>query len=109
VDQHDVWFEFENLLCEQKCPVRIASGPAVIQTDILALRPTEFLESILERFNTRLGFRIAVSNPHQHADAYYTAGLLRTRGERPRRRCAEKRDECASFHRSAKNDAPFRQ
>src|SRR5262249_23311175 len=39
-----------------------------------------------------------IRDPHQHADASHTLGLLRARRERPCRRAAEKRDELAAIH-----------
>jgi hypothetical protein len=42
--------------------------------------------------------RIALRKTHQHADQPYPVGLLRVRGERPRRRAAKKSDELASPH-----------
>src|SRR5262249_60568755 len=49
-------------------------------------------------FETRLGFRIIHCEIHQDADPTLSIRLLRARGERPRCRAAEKRDELAPPH-----------
>ena len=42
--------------------------------------------------------RIVVSESRQHSDPAHFGRLLRARGERPRRRAAEQRDELAAPH-----------
>src|SRR5262245_33772556 len=51
-----------------------------------------------ERFHARLRLRIVLSDIHEHADAPHALALLRARGERPRGRAAEQRDEVAAPH-----------
>ena len=54
------------------------------------------LQSLQERREAGLRFRIVRGDAHQHADAPHPLALLRTRRERPRRRrAAEQRDELA--------------
>jgi hypothetical protein len=51
----------------------------------------------LERRDIGLSFPVALSIPHQHANAPHPLALLRARRERPRcGRAAEQRDELAS-------------
>src|SRR5262249_36945278 len=45
---------------------------------------------------------------HERADAPHAVALLRPRGERPRRRAAEERDELASLHHSITSSARSR-
>src|SRR5262249_32621020 len=63
--------------------------------EIAAVRPTELLQTLLERGNPGLRLWTAVGDPAQHADPSCRTGLLRTRRKRPSRRAAEQRDELA--------------
>src|SRR5262249_29116708 len=68
-----------------------------IDLDIAAIQPAKLCESLLKSCNPRLPLRV-ITGPHQHSDVSYSLGLLRPRGERPRRRAAEQRDELAAPH-----------
>jgi hypothetical protein len=57
------------------------------------------MKSLDECREIRLPRRVRCRAIHQHADAPHPLGLLRARRERPRHRCAGKRDKFASFHR----------
>ena len=76
----------------------VGCHPANVHPDIAALRPPELLESIAERRDTGLSFRVALGIPHQRADPPHPLALLRARRERPRRRAAEQGDELAPPH-----------
>src|SRR5262249_18056600 len=61
--------------------------------------PAGFLQSLRERQETRLSFRIVRSLSHEGADPPHAIGLPRARRERPRgSRSAEQRDERAAPH-----------
>src|SRR5262249_22761848 len=71
---------------------------AIVDADIAVLRPSARLQSLTESRETRLGIRIVLGKPHQHADAPHPfRRLLRARREWPRcRSAAEKRDDITS-------------
>src|SRR5262249_38008247 len=74
-----------------------ARSPVIVRPDVASFRPTQVLQRLAERRNTRLCLRITLGKAHQHADPSRPAGLLRVRRQRPRRRgAAEKRDELAA-------------
>jgi len=97
-------------LCVERCP-------ASVDPDVAALRPPELLESLAERRDVVLSFKIALGIRHQHADAPHPLTLLRPRCARPRRRrAAEEGDEltplqltkCIPWPRSARQQALHR-
>jgi hypothetical protein len=59
-------------------------------------RPAELLESLAERRDKGLSFQVALGVCHKHIDPPHPLRLLRARGEGPRRRACERRDELAS-------------
>jgi hypothetical protein len=72
--------------------------PAQVDAQVAANGPAGLRKSLVKGRETRLSLRIVGGEVHKHADAPHPAALLRPRRERPRRRAAEKRDECATFH-----------
>jgi len=58
-------------------------------------RPAELLESLAERRDKGLSFQVALGACHQHINPPHPLRLLRARGEGPRRRACERRDELA--------------
>ena len=93
MDDDDVGFELDDLLCKQSRSVEVTAGPAIIQVDIAALRSTELFESVLQCFNARLCFWVAFIDSHQHTDPRHPAGLC-SRDNRPRyHRPSNKPDE----------------
>jgi hypothetical protein len=84
--------------------VRITDAPAIIDLQIAALAPTQFLKCLQECSSANLCFGIVFGQVHKHADAPHTLRLLRTRRDRPYHRTAEKRDELASLHVSSGED-----
>src|SRR5262249_28178532 len=75
--------------------LHIRRRPASVDPDIAALRPAELLESLAERRDKGLSFRVALGICHQHVDPPHLLGLLRARRERPCGYTAKQRDELA--------------
>jgi hypothetical protein len=74
-----------------------ARTPADVNADVATLGPAQLRQSLCERQEAGLPCRIVRRITHEHADAPYSLGLLRTRRKRPRNRCAaEQRDEVAA-------------
>ena len=70
-------------------PRVVGCRPASVDPDVAALRPPELLESLPERRDAGLSFRVALGIGHQHADPPHAIGLLRARASGtplPRRR-----------------------
>ena len=111
--KNEVGLQRDEFLRESLHRLRVAAArPANVDPDVAALRPPELLESLPERRDAGLCFRVALGKRHQHADPPHPLGLLRARGERPRRRrAAEQRDELAPPHcrLQAKNRQSYRQ
>jgi hypothetical protein len=73
----------------------------------LSVQPS-FWSPSRERRDKGLSFQVALGVCHQHIDPPRATGLLRTRRERPRRRCAaEQRDEIAPSDHSITSSAPY--
>ncbi len=99
VGEHDVGRQREQFLsvCAQAFNVR--AGEAVIDADVAAVGPAEVRETLPKRRDAGAHVRIIFGKGQQHADPTNPVALLRTRRQRPRRRCtAEKRDELAPPH-----------
>jgi hypothetical protein len=78
-----------------------SASAAAQRASIRMLRPSvhpSFWSPPLERRDIGLSFPVALSIPHQHANAPHPLALLRARRERPRGRAAEKHDELAAVH-----------
>src|SRR5262249_16993314 len=74
------------------------SGPPSVDPDVTALRPAELLETLSERGDAKLCFRIALGKAHQYTDPPHPVRLLRARRERPGgRRADDERKERAGF------------
>jgi hypothetical protein len=78
----------------------IGCRPARVDLDVATLRPPELPEFRPERRDLGLRSRVAFGKGHRDTDPADRVRMLRVRDERPRRRCAEKRDEVASLHES---------
>src|SRR5262249_11985200 len=79
--------------------------PAIIDPDIAPIGPTKRLEPLAEGPGVLLSFRI-VCTPHPNSDLGHSAGLLRPRRQRPRRRrAAEQGDDLATPHHSITSSA----
>ena len=87
--------EFFGELLDQRLVQR---RPAIVDSDVAALRPPKLLESLPECGDEGLPFPVALGKPHQHTDPPHTVGLLRARRNRPRDRRANKREELAPSH-----------
>src|SRR5262249_23953260 len=79
-------------------PIRIGGAPAKFDPKIAAFRPPQLREPSPQSCNLRLRDRIILRIGHQHADQPHPVRLLRTRGERPDPRAANKRGELAPPH-----------
>src|SRR5262245_43181742 len=76
----------------------VGRRPARVDPDVAILRPPELLEPLAERPDAGLCFRVALGIGGQYADPSHPAGLLRARGERPRRAPCYQRYELAPLH-----------
>jgi hypothetical protein len=63
---------------------------AIVDVDVAALRPAQFLKRPLKCHSAGLCFRMILSKRNQHADPTHPIGL-RARSQRPRRRPAKRR------------------
>ena len=89
----------DQLFREGLIPTAIAAREASFDVNIAALGPSALFEHLPKRRKTRLRFRIVFGVADQYANAPHTVCLLRSYGERPRRRrTAEKCDEIAPPH-----------
>src|SRR5262245_13290863 len=83
-----------------------AGGPAYVNVQVVAHRPTEFLQTLQECCEASLSYRVICSNAHERAEASSPFGLLPARRNRPCRCCAaEQRDELAARDHSITSSA----
>jgi hypothetical protein len=79
------------------------SAPTGIDPNVATYDPAQLLQSLLERRDASLRFRIGLGHAHEHADVPHTVGLLCARTEWPCCRCAaEQRHELAPLCMSRK-------
>jgi hypothetical protein len=79
--------------------VGVDRAPANIDSCIASECLSPLLQSLMERCDAGLSFRIVGSRVHEKANAPHALTLLCARCERPRsRRAAEQRDELTSSH-----------
>src|SRR5262245_38616032 len=76
----------------------IGRSPARVDPHVAADAPARLLETLQERPDAGLKFRIVRSRGQENADETHPLALLRVRSERPRRRAAEQRDELPALH-----------
>ena len=76
----------------------INRGPAGLNAHVLPDAPTRLLQSLQERPEAGLPYRIVRGCGQEHADPPHPLRLLRSRRERPRRCAAEQRDELPALH-----------
>ena len=95
---NDVHAEPDQVCGKRRQPFHLAVGEAVLDDDILANAVAEAPQALFERFNEME--RLLPGRDRQVSDPVDPpCRLLRTRGQRPRRRrAAEKRDELAPSH-----------
>src|SRR5262245_12920351 len=104
--EDDIRRERNELGCMFSCDINFAVAPAIVDADILPLRPTEMLQGLDESPYSVLRFRVVYGPRCEHADAPNALRLLRVRRDRPRRRCAaEQRDELAAADHSITSSA----
>src|SRR5262249_49703271 len=97
LNEHHFRSLFDNLFCQAPHPIGITSRPAIVGPEVTAVGPAQSLQSLAERGQVPMTFRI-IRTPHQHRDLPHPLALLRARRERPRGRAAEENDERAAFH-----------
>ena len=76
----------------------IGRGPAGVDLQVAADAPAQLPQALQECPDAGLPCRIVRSCGYEYADAPHPLALLRTRGERPCRHAAKKRDELAPSH-----------
>jgi len=76
----------------------IGCRPANIDPHVAAHHPIQLPQSLQERSNARLPYRVIRRRTDQYADPSHALVLLRARRERPSRRAGEQRDERAARH-----------
>jgi hypothetical protein len=69
----------------------IARGPPIVNAQVAANRPAQFLQALRDGRDTCRRFRIVCGQRHEHTDASHPLNLLRARRKRPCRRAAEAR------------------
>src|SRR5262245_22893251 len=105
LNEHHFRSLFDNLFCKAPHPIGITSRPAIVGPEVTAVGPAQSLQSLAERGQVPMTFRI-IRTPHQHRDLPHALALLRPRRERPRgRRAAEQRYELAAAAHSITSSA----
>src|SRR5262249_25456939 len=92
----NVDLEPDELRCDFGEALRVSLRPAILDRNVATLEPPEFAQSIYES-----GGPLALDCRRARAkvpDGRQLTRLLRARRQRPRRRCADKRDELAPLH-----------
>jgi hypothetical protein len=79
-NEHRVRSLFDHLFCESPHSIGITSRPTIVDPDVTAGDPAESLQSLLERGQVALSFRI-IRTPHHHRELPHPFGLLRPRRE----------------------------
>jgi hypothetical protein len=96
-----IGLEGDELLSARVLLACAGRSEANVETYIATLRPPKLFEPLSERHQACLHFRIAFGVSNQHTNPTHLIGVLRSRSERPGRRCAaDKRDEMPSLHGS---------
>jgi hypothetical protein len=90
----------------------IGTRIAIFDQDIVAGRPSELPEPLAEILKITLRVRVVLGNPQQYRDPSHSVRLLRTRGKRPRDRCAAQRgyqfsSSDVDFHLTPRIGHPF--
>src|SRR5262249_7251176 len=94
--KNHVWLQADEIERITFDAISVGGGPTLIDAQIVALPPPQFLQAIDERPEELAARRAREGQEHSHPPRPFA--LLRARRERPRRRAAEKRDERAAFH-----------
>jgi hypothetical protein len=104
--KNEVGPQFDDFPRESLHQLPVGRRPASFDPDIAALRPTELLESLAERRDKGLSFRVALGICHQHVDPPHPCGLLRAGYNRPRNRRAAKKSLVVSFAHHGSRTVP---
>ena len=70
--------QIDELFREGLNSIGISIPPAIVDANILTIRPTEFLEPLLKYRYALADVSIAFRDRHQYANAPHAIGLLRT-------------------------------
>src|SRR5215472_10361257 len=99
MDHHDIGRGGEQFLCENTRALDIRIGPSLLDPRVAAVYPTQSRQFLHECGKKASKFRIALGQPHQHADPPHSMGFLRARDARPCDwRPAEQQNELAPSH-----------
>ena len=77
-----VWRQFYQLCHVGSYASRVTASPAIVDADVAAFYPSQFLKPLLQPFDPSQSFCV-ISDTHEHAYAAHVLGLLRARRERP--------------------------
>ncbi len=86
----------------------VARAPAVLDPDVAAAAPAEFLQRFGERGHEGLPGGIVLGNAHEHTDAPHALALGARRSRSADRRAAENGDEFATPHPPSPRSGPRR-
>ena len=96
-DQY-IGLQVDQLFREGLNSLRICTAPAIIDPDVVACLPTEFLKVLLKYGDARTSIGIAFGDRHQHADPPRPPRLLRAGDDRPRHHAADKGNKFSPPH-----------
>src|SRR5262245_29187236 len=102
--QDHIGLQVDQLFGECRNSVSGAIGPAILDSDVSTLHPTEPLQLLLQRRDPGLFFRTATRDREQHANVLNWVELLSERATTPRYRTADKRYEFAPLHSTTSSE-----
>src|SRR5262249_59693140 len=96
--KNDVWSKRDELCRIGAQSIAITSRPTIVDSDVAAIDPTQFLKASPERRNIGLPSGVALGESHQHADPPHALTLLRAHRDGLGGRRAKQRDDLAARH-----------
>src|SRR5205807_3937381 len=103
--QHHVRGERRKLCHKCSLALGVYCTEAIIDPQIAAHRPAQFLQLLHERGHASESLRIVRSEAREPTEATHRSVLLRQCADRPRRSAAEKGDELAALNHSITSSA----
>ena len=99
-DCHKIGPHCDDLVRSDTHLSKLGPRPAIVEFDIAAQFPADFLQTFFKGVNLSLSVGFALGEPtHEYRDAPFLLALLRGRGERPRnRRTSNSFDEITPSH-----------
>ena len=94
VDEDDVGFHSDEFTGVEAGAITIAASPTNLDAHVAAVGPPQFPQLLLQSRDATLPLWIVLGEDGEHADPAHLL-TLRARGERPRSRAADQRDELA--------------